>query len=247
MKRGTTREDGMVFLKYASSCKNGQQWVTPEEYAKRTARQKEKAAEWRKQNREKTRRYYRQWLVQNRPKSREACKNWASRNVEKRKRDLRLWAKNNRDKIRATYVRNRDSTLSKIKQRRKSDVVYAMKALIRTRMAHSTRRKKLRAPSIDETMLGCSWGFFVNWVESQFVAGMSWDKRSAWHLDHIVPLNLATTIEEIMVLNHYSNLRPLWSTDNLSKGRKVPDKIPDSIHSSVRLLLDRKKICHEPV
>lgn len=241
MKRGTIREDGMVFLKYANSCKNGQQWVTQEEYSKRIARQKDKAAEWRKRNREKARGYYRGWLVNNRPKAREACKRWASKNAEKRKRDFRLWAKNNRDKIKASYKRNRDSILNNIKKRRKSDVVYAVKALIRSRMSHSTRRKKLRAPSISESMLGCSWEFFVSWVESQFTAGMSWDKRDAWHLDHIIPLNLATTVEEIVTLNHYSNLRPLWSTDNLSKGRKIPDEIPDSIHPSVKLLLDKKK------
>lgn len=246
MKRGTVRDDGRVFLKYASSCKNGQQWVTPEEYARRIARQKEAATEWRKENREKARGYYRRWLSENRAKAREACRKWASKNAGKRKADFQAWAKSNSDKIKATYKRNRASILSNIKQRRKSDAVYAMKVLIRCRMTHSTSRKKLRAPSIDESMLGCSWDFFISWIESQFTAGMSWGKRGAWHLDHIVPLDLATTAEEIVVLNHYSNLRPLWSTANLSKGKRIPDKIPDTVHTTVKNLLARKSKPQKP-
>ena len=50
---------------------------------------------------------------------------------------------------------------------------------------------------------------------------MSWDNRIEWHLDHIIPISLATTEEEIIKLNHYTNFQPLWAEENIRKGNKV--------------------------
>lgn len=49
---------------------------------------------------------------------------------------------------------------------------------------------------------------------------MSWENRHLWHIDHIVPLATAKTEQDVIALNHVSNLRPMWSKENLSKGDK---------------------------
>jgi len=49
---------------------------------------------------------------------------------------------------------------------------------------------------------------------------MNWENRSDWHLDHIFPLATATTEAELLQLNNYINLQPLWAIDNLAKGSK---------------------------
>jgi hypothetical protein len=67
----------------------------------------------------------------------------------------------------------------------------------------------------------CSFEEFFIHIESQFIDGMSWENRSLWHIDHIIPLATAKTEEEILRLNHYTNLRPLWALDNLKKGSKI--------------------------
>lgn len=69
--------------------------------------------------------------------------------------------------------------------------------------------------------LGCSWKQFTKHIESQFADGMSWDNRSEWHLDHVVPLSCATTIEGLEKLSHYTNIRPLWAAENLRKSDKL--------------------------
>ena len=69
-----------------------------------------------------------------------------------------------------------------------------------------------------EEILGCVFVFIKNYLESKFIDGMSWDNRNLWHIDHIVPLSSAKTATQILKLNHFSNLRPLWAKDNLSKG-----------------------------
>ena len=37
----------------------------------------------------------------------------------------------------------------------------------------------------------------------------------------IIPISSAKTEEEIIKLNHYTNLQPLWSRENMSKGNKL--------------------------
>jgi hypothetical protein len=50
---------------------------------------------------------------------------------------------------------------------------------------------------------------------------MSLDNHGKWHLDHIIPLATATTEEDVIRLNHYTNFQPLWADDNLKKSNKI--------------------------
>jgi hypothetical protein len=68
---------------------------------------------------------------------------------------------------------------------------------------------------------------FRNYIESQFTEGMNWDNygqgknNETWHIDHIIPISLAKTEEEVYKLNHYANLRPMWCSDNIRKSNKI--------------------------
>jgi hypothetical protein len=72
-------------------------------------------------------------------------------------------------------------------------------------------------------ILGCSIDQFKLYLESMFTLGMSWDNRSLWHIDHIIPQAFAENEQELLLLNHYSNLRPIWANDNLTKGKTIVD------------------------
>jgi hypothetical protein len=51
---------------------------------------------------------------------------------------------------------------------------------------------------------------------------MTWENRGlyngelnyGWDIDHIIPLDTAETIQDIIRLNHYTNLQPLCSKVN---------------------------------
>jgi hypothetical protein len=49
---------------------------------------------------------------------------------------------------------------------------------------------------------------------------MTWKNYGEWHVDHKIPLYLAKTEKDVFSFNHYSNLQPLWASDNLKKNRK---------------------------
>ena len=70
-------------------------------------------------------------------------------------------------------------------------------------------------------IIGCEWHEVRSHIESLFIEGMSWSNHGEWHIDHIIPLAKGTTREELIELNHYTNLQPLWAADNLSKGASV--------------------------
>ena len=72
--------------------------------------------------------------------------------------------------------------------------------------------------------LGCSINFLKQYLESLFQPGMSWDNygRNGWHIDHKKPLskfNLSDR-EDLLRACHYTNLQPLWATDNIKKGNR---------------------------
>ena len=71
-------------------------------------------------------------------------------------------------------------------------------------------------------LLGCPIAQAMDWLEAQFLPGMSWDNHGEWHIDHIRPCASfdLTDPEQQKQCFHYSNLQPLWAKDNLSKSDK---------------------------
>jgi hypothetical protein len=70
--------------------------------------------------------------------------------------------------------------------------------------------------------LGCTPAELKVHIERQFVKGMTWENRSAWHVDHILPLSSfdLTDPEQRARACHFTNLRPLWSEDNMRKAAR---------------------------
>jgi hypothetical protein len=47
------------------------------------------------------------------------------------------------------------------------------------------------------------------------------ENHGKWHIDHIIPISLAKTEDEVYLLCHYTNFQPLWARDNLVKKNKL--------------------------
>jgi hypothetical protein len=73
--------------------------------------------------------------------------------------------------------------------------------------------------------VGCSLEELRVHLESQFKKGMTWENRGrlGWHIDHIIPCSSFDHSDEKQVLQcwHFTNLRPMWWRENLSKGKRL--------------------------
>ncbi|MGY3694010.1 hypothetical protein ACVIGA_004090 [Bradyrhizobium sp. USDA 3240] len=66
--------------------------------------------------------------------------------------------------------------------------------------------------------VGCDHPELRDHIAGQFRTGMSWEKYRQWEVDHVRPLSSARTLSELIALCHFSNLQPLWRSENLRKG-----------------------------
>lgn len=149
---------------------------------------------------------------------------WKQRNPEKAKAYRAKWYEKHKEINKVRYPRTDAIRLSKQiwkKQKKAKDPVFAMAERLRNRLYIVMKNSGFKKNSRTEKMLGCSFKQFTKHIERQFTDGMSWDNRSEWHLDHIIPLSCATTIEGLEKLSHYTNIRPLWAADNLAKSNNL--------------------------
>lgn len=112
---------------------------------------------------------------------------------------------------------------SAIKRKRKrllTDPLFKFSHQLRAVITTSLKRAGARKKSRTEQLLGCTIAEFRAHLERQFVEDMSWENRSLWHIDHIIPMASAVTQEDAERLQHYTNLRPVWAKINLQEGDK---------------------------
>lgn len=145
----------------------------------------------------------------------------------------REWRNKNRNRVvamqREYYRKNKrayiDGNNRRNKARRKVDIEFRILSCLRNRLGDfvSGKSKSLRT----REMIGCSLPELRHHLESQFQPGMTWENHGRgegmWHIDHIKALSLFVDIhlpEVQKAAFHWSNLRPLWSVDNVTKGNR---------------------------
>jgi hypothetical protein len=123
---------------------------------------------------------------------------------------------------RKNYLKNNREKHNKyVKNKKLSNPIYHLSFVVRNRIRTFLKSKNITKNNSTYNIVGCSPEFLKEHIEKQFTDGMSWDKMGKLiHIDHIIPLSLAKTEEEIYKLCHYTNLQPLWAEDNLRKGDK---------------------------
>src|SRR5690554_5173678 len=155
----------------------------------------------------------------------EVSKEWKDKNRDHVNKQGRSWTSNNPDKAyeksKRWHKRNPDWQAAYKRRKRKEDPVFAMMDRARCRIWQIVKMKHRAKNDTTKNIVGCSWEELSKHIESKFVDGMSWENRSEWQIDHIIPLSSAKTEQEVLDLCHYTNLQPLWAYDNKSKGGKI--------------------------
>ena len=136
------------------------------------------------------------------------------------------------------------------KDRIKTDVQYRLICNLRRSLKRAIQKSKTKKLRSSRDILGADMNLVRLHLEKQFSTGMTWNNYGyrGWHIDHIIPLSSAKTIEDIMRLCHYTNIQPLWAFENMSKGAKFPfghlgdyKKINSSVDSDVEIWREKLK------
>ena len=131
------------------------------------------------------------------------------------KKCLVEWRKENREKINKNFLEYE-------KNRKITDPEVKLLKSLRSRVSNAIKRQNTNKNNTTIELLGCSVSFLKGFLERKFKEGMSWENHGEWHIDHIKPcasFNLLDE-EEQKKCFHYTNLQPLWASENLSKGCK---------------------------
>jgi hypothetical protein len=110
------------------------------------------------------------------------------------------------------------------RQRMKKDTTFKLVSHLRSRVWKAVSGYSRGDKTLD--LIGCSVEFLKSHLEQQFERGMSWDNYGEWHIDHIRPcasFDLGDPVQQKQCF-HYTNLQPLWATENLTKSARWEDE-----------------------
>jgi hypothetical protein len=196
---------------------------------------REKARERRRKNRDTILRWKHGWYRRNREKiliqQKRVKQNQAPEEKAERLAWHRAYYRTNRERVRQMQKEYRQRNLKRDNLarviKRRTNVQFALRCRIR----NQARKIVLRLPSFPSRghyldLLGCTLTEFASYLENKFLPGMSWTNRNLWHLDHIRPLKTFDLSDpaQLAVACHFTNLQPLWASDNLRKGHRWPSQ-----------------------
>jgi len=192
---------------------------------------KEIISEKRKNNRNLN--YFNERYLNNKTEMLEYFKERYNKNKEHILEYQKKYYKENKNKIQKTknkwYINNKENILERQnhnhKLRKKNDILYKLKILIKNNIKNSLNSKNIIKENRTHEILGCSIDEFKRHLESQWESWMNWDNygnpkdgifepNKTWDIDHITPTSSAKTEEDLLKLNHYTNLQPLCSHYN---------------------------------
>jgi molybdopterin converting factor small subunit len=151
-------------------------------------------------------------------------------NKEQINEKRRAFYKLNKDKVNESKKKYREANRDKInewyreyrKKRCETDPLFKLKRNISVRIRRSLQQKNFTKKSKTFQIIGCTPQQLKEHLEKQFQPWMNWDNYGlyngtecyGWDIDHIIPLDTAITEEDVIRLNHYTNLQPLCSHIN---------------------------------
>lgn len=173
-------------------------------------------------NRERLNAISRKYYADNVESQRISARNRYQKNREIRIQQMRKYLEENREEINS---KRRPKGRDQFHLRYRSDVGFnirhRLRSLIRVTIKNGREGKRMAE------ILGYTADDLKDHLERQFTKGMNWEKFMSGeiHIDHIIPASkfkiASVEDDEFKACWSLSNLRPLWASENFSKGAKV--------------------------
>jgi len=187
---------------------------------------KEYQKKYKEENKEKVKNNRKRYYEENKESFKEKFKIYSENNKESINEYKNKWTEENKEHLktyRKIYYKNK-TEVTKIKhsERMKNDPLYALRISLRKNILKTFRNRGFEKPNKTTEILGCSFEEFKEHLEKQFEPWMNWNNRGkyngtpnyGWDIDHIIPVSKGITENDIIKLNHHTNLKPLCSFNN---------------------------------
>jgi hypothetical protein len=137
-------------------------------------------------------------------------KDYYLKNKQKLLVRIKNWTIDNKDKI----------SDSRKKRRLKNPHIFAWRSILQNFITRTNFQKTDRT----HVMLGYTSSQLKIHLEKLFESGMTWDNYGngpgKWNVDHVKAVTKFDPTTPSHVVNALSNLQPMWSLQNISKGNK---------------------------
>lgn len=142
-------------------------------------------------------------------------KAWRAENPQESRRRVMEYQRKNKEK----YNAKRLDTHAK---KRRTDMQFNMLLRLRRRLNGALHAQGAVGVARTKELLGCTGEELKDYLAGLFLPGMSWDNYGEWEIDHIKPCKLFNLLDDAQQREcfHFTNLQPLWMSDNRSKGAK---------------------------
>lgn len=168
--------------------------------------------EYRKANAEAIRERKRKYYLSHREEILARVSAYQAKNMKQTVERVNKWRDENRERFN-----------SRQRERKASDPRFKMVCQARTAIAESFNRMGYSKPTVASELTGLSSDELTDHLLETFRNnyGREWDGIEAVHIDHIVPLATAESIDDVKRLCHYTNLQLLTAKDNQRKHDKL--------------------------
>ena len=157
------------------------------------------------------------------PEVKEKQKIYVKRYREKKKLDP-IWVEKEKNRIRTSRYNPLAAKKNREKHKKNKTQQWFSDSLRKIIYDIFRRRSSLEFKMLNsQELLGTDFEMARKHIESLFQPGMSWNNRSEWHIDHIIPcssFDLKCPVQQ-KACCHYTNLQPLWASDNIRKGNRI--------------------------
>ena len=110
------------------------------------------------------------------------------------------------------------------KYKRATDPNFKLIENLRSRTRNAFKSQNIKKSNKTLELVGCTKDFFQSWIQFQLYGNMTVENYGKiWTLDHTIPIssfNLSNENEKRKCF-FWSNLRPMYVKENISKGNKI--------------------------
>ena len=161
---------------------------------------------------------------------------------------------NRKDRDKEYYEENKkeiiEYQINYQKEKKKNDPLFKLRHNFSSRMNSLLKNMNCTKDNLKfYDYIGCTKHELKKYIEKQFNEFMNWnnhgndysDYNKTWEYDHIIPISIANTKEQIIILNNYINFRPFCSLSNLQKNNRIDYELINENQNLVNYLINNRE------